>query len=209
MSDGIDRGKDPDLDRVKYGNPEAPVEDLFLRRWSPRAFAGTPIDVGTLKAIFSAGQWAASSFNEQPWRFVVGHKGDSVWQRIFESLVPGNQSWTKSAPVLFASFAKKTSSQNGGLNRVAQHDVGAASAQIALEATSLGLHTHGMAGFDPAKLALSFAAPDDFEPVACWAMGYRGDPAMLNERQRQMELSPRKRKPLSEIVFSEWGSPAF
>jgi nitroreductase len=131
------------LDEVKHGKSEVPLEDLFLRRWSPRAFAETPLDTDTLKAIFSARQWAPSSFNEQPWRFVVGRKGDSVWQRIFESMVPANQSWTKAAPVLFASFAKKTFSQNGAANRVAQHDVGAASAQISLKATIRGLHTHG------------------------------------------------------------------
>jgi nitroreductase len=197
------------LDQVKHGKSEVPLEDLFLRRWSPRAFADTPVDTDTLKAIFSAGQWAASSFNEQPWRFVVGRKGDSVWQRIFESLVPANQSWTKAAPVLFASFAKKTFSHSGAANRVAQHDVGAASAQISLKATIRGLHTHGMAGFDPAKLAKSLDVPDDFEAVACWALGYRGDPEALNEQQKQMELSERKRKTLAEIVFSDWESPAF
>ena len=80
------------LDPEKHGKSDVQVADLFLRRWSPRAFAGTPVDIGTLKAIFSAGQWAASSFNEQPWRFVVGLKGDPVWQQIFESLTPANQS---------------------------------------------------------------------------------------------------------------------
>lgn len=196
------------LDEVKHGKSEVPVEDLFLRRWSPRAFANTSIDTDTLKAIFTAGQWAASSFNEQPWRFVLGRKGDPVWQRIFETLNSANQSWTKFAPVLFASFAKKTFSQSGAANRVALHDVGAASAQISLQATIRGLHTHGMAGFDPEKLAASFAVPNDFEAVACWALGYRGDPEMLNEQQKQMELSPRKRKELAEIVFGDWGSPA-
>jgi nitroreductase len=197
------------LDQEKHGKSEVPVEDLFLRRWSPRAFADGSIDIDTLKAIFSAGQWAASSFNEQPWRFVVGRRGDQVWQRIFESLVPANQSWAESAPVLFASFAKKTFSQNGVTNRVAQHDVGAASAQISLEATSRGLHTHGMAGFDPEKLVSTMGVPNDFEAVACWALGYRGDPETLNEQQKQMELSPRNRKALAEIVFSDWESPAF
>jgi nitroreductase len=196
------------LDQEKHGRSEAPVQDLFLRRWSPRAFAETPIDLDTLKGIFSAGQWAASSFNEQPWRFVVGRKSDSVWQQIFESLAPANQSWTKSVPVLFASFAKKTFSQTGVLNRVAQHDVGAASAQISLEATARGLYAHGMAGFDPEKLALSLGVPNDFEAVACWALGYRGDPEMLIEQLRQIELSPRTRKSLAEIVFSDWESPA-
>jgi len=197
------------LDQVKHGQSEVPVEDLFLRRWSPRAFVETSIDTDTLKTIFSAGQWAASSFNEQPWRFVIGRKGDSVWERIFGSLAPPNQSWTKSAPVLFASFAKKTFSQNAAANRVAQHDVGAASAQISLQATILGLHTHGMAGFDPEKLSKSLGVPEDFEAVACWALGYRGDPETLNEQQKQMELSPRGRKALADILFSEWGSSAF
>jgi nitroreductase len=197
------------LDQEKRGKSEVPVEDLFLRRWSPRAFAESPIDIETLKAIFSAGQWAASSFNEQPWRFVVRRKGDQVWQRILESLVPTNQSWAKSAPVLFASFAKKTFSLNGVANHVAQHDVGATSAQISLEATTRGLHTHGMAGFDLEKLAMSFGVPSDFEAVACSALGYRGDPEMLNEQHKRIEIAPRERKALAEIVFNDWGSPAF
>jgi nitroreductase len=197
------------LDQQKQGKSEVPIEDLFLRRWSPRAFTETPIDSETLKAIFSAGQWAASSFNEQPWRFVVGRKGEPAWQRIFESLVPANQSWTKSAPVLFASFAKKTFTENGAVNRLAQHDVGAASAQISLKATIRGLHTHGMAGFDREKLAASCGVSNDFEAVACWALGYRGDPETLNEQQKNMELAPRNRRTLAEIVFGDWESPAF
>ena len=105
-----------DLEQLKHGKSEVPVEDLFLRRWSPRAFLETPVDTDTLKAIFSAGQWAPSSNNEQPWRFLLGRKGDSVWQRIFDSLAPRNQAWTKAAPVLYASFAKKTFSQNDAAN---------------------------------------------------------------------------------------------
>jgi len=198
-----------DLEQLKHGKSEVPVEDLFLRRWSPRAFLETPVDTDTLKAIFSAGQWAPSSNNEQPWRFLLGRKGDSVWQRIFDSLAPRNQAWTKAAPVLYASFAKKTFSQNGAANRAYQHDVGAASAQMSLEATARGLHTHGMGGFDPRKLALSCNVPNDFEPMVCWALGYLGDPETLDEQQRLMELTPRTRKPLAEAVFSDWGSSAF
>ena len=199
----------PDLDTEKRGKVDVPVEEIFLRRWSPRAFADTPVDDRQLQSIFSAGRWAASSYNEQPWRFVVGRKGDTVWQRIFEALTPSNQSWTADAPVLYASFAKKTFSQNGALNRVAQHDVGAASAQMALQASALGLYAHGMAGFDPEKLKASFATPADFDAVACWALGQRGDPGKLSENQRRSELASRQRKPLSEWVFADWGTPAF
>jgi nitroreductase len=198
-----------DLDREKHGKTEFPVEGLLLRRWSPRAFSDRPVDTEHLKTIFSAGQWAASSFNEQPWRFILGRKGDDVWTRIFDALSEPNQTWTKTAPILYASFAKVTFSHNGAPNRVAQHDVGAASAQIALQAAALGLHAHGMAGFDPEKLRASFSVPADFEPVACWAIGYRADPEVLSEKHKQMEIAPRQRKPLSALVFTNWDTPAF
>lgn len=139
---------------------------------------------------------------------MVGRKGDGEWQRIFECLAPRNQSWAGSAAVPFASFAKKATGNNGTANRVTQSDAGATSAQIALEATVLGLYTHGMAGFDLEKLITSIGVPNDFEAVACWALGYRGDPVTLIEQQKQMELSPRKRKAPADFVLSEWGSQA-
>lgn len=204
---------DQNLDEQKVGTTELPVESLFLRRWSPRAFSDKPVDNDALKSIFSAGQWAFSSANEQPWRFIVGRNGDAVWNKILDALMPGNQVWAKGAPVLFASLAKKTFSPGSRFphapNHSAQHDLGAASAQIALQATALGLHTHGMAGFDAAKLKSSFSISDDFDAVACWALGYRGDPSSLADPFSQIESLPRDRKPLSEWVFTDWETPAF
>jgi nitroreductase len=196
------------LEEKKHGVANAPVEDLILRRWSPRAFADKPVSDEDLKTIFTGGSWAASSYNEQPWRFLVGRKGDETWKKIFNSLVPMNQSWAESAPVLYASLAKKTFSHNGSPNRVAVHDVGAASATISLQATALGLHTHGMAGFDPELLRAYFGIPSDFEPVAVWALGYLGDPDRLPDNFKKSELQERTRKPLQELVFSEWGQAA-
>ena len=193
---------------VKHGKPEWPVEELLLQRWSPRAFATDPISDDDLRTIFTAGSWAASSYNEQPWRFVLGRRGDAVWQRIFDALMELNQRWTQAAPVLFASFAKLHFSHNGSPNKVAVHDVGAASAQIALQAAALGLQVHGMAGFDGERLAQSFGLGEDYKPVACWAMGRPGDPESLPEELRKGELAPRQRKPLSQFVFAGWDQPA-
>jgi len=195
------------LDQLKRGVTDSPVEDLILRRWSPRAFADKQISQTDLATMFTAAAWAASSFNEQPWRFVVGRKGDETWTKIFNSLVSPNQQWTGSAPVLFATFAKKTFSHNKSPNSVAQHDVGAACANLALQATALGLHAHGMAGFDRAALAAAFGVPQEFDPVACWAVGHLGDPQSLPEQFQKMEGQPRQRKPLSEFVFSSWEKP--
>jgi hypothetical protein len=141
----------------------------------------------------------------EPRAFVVGRLGDPAWVRVFESLTAVNQSSTKSAPVLFAWFAKKTFCQNGAANRVAPHDAGVASAQISLGATTHGLYNHGMAVFEPEWVAMSFGVPKDFEAVACWALGYRGDPVTLNKQPSQMDLFPRKRMAFAEIVFRAWG----
>ena len=192
------------LDKTKHGTATVPVEELFLRRWSPRAYAEAPVSEADLRTIFEAAAWAASSYNEQPWRFIVGRKGDAAYERIFGALMPMNQGWAKSAPVLYATFAKKTFSHNGSPNGVAVHDVGAASANASLQATALGLHTHGMAGFDGDALREAFGVPEDFVPVACWALGTLGDPETLPEPFKGMEFASRSRKGLSEIVFRDW-----
>ena len=197
-----------DLEAIKRGISDTDVLDPILRRWSPRAFAATPVTDSELKQVFNAGLWAASSFNEQPWRFVVGRKGDRVWNLIFNALVERNQGWAGTSPILFATFAKKTLSRDGAPNRHGFHDVGAACSHISLQASALGLHTHGMAGFNPEQLSSALKVPDDFEAVACWALGRSGDPAALPDMLRTIELSPRSRKSVDEVVFGgDWGQP--
>ena len=197
------------FEESKRGVTGIAVEDLILRRWSPRTFTDKPVSEGDLQSIFEAASWAASSYNEQPWRFLLGRKGDATWGKIFDCLMPLNQEWAGAAPVLYATFAKKTFTFNGKPNGVAVHDVGAASATASLEATALGLHTHGMAGFERDKLREAFAVPEGFDPVACWALGYLGEVEALPEHFREAELKPRVRKPLGEIVFAGWETPAF
>ena len=70
----------PDLDHVKHAMTKLPVEQTILNRWSPRAFAEKPVSDTDLTTVFTAGTWAASSQNEQPWRFLVGRKGDSTYE---------------------------------------------------------------------------------------------------------------------------------
>jgi nitroreductase len=196
-----------ELEKLKHA-PAIPgvIEDI-LKRWSPRAYSDQPVTPESLKEAFEAARWAASSFNEQPWRFIVGHRGDETYKKIFDSLVEFNQSWAKSAPVLILSVAKKTFTQNGSPNGLALHDTGAATAYLALQATALGFHTHSMAGFDHDKALKAFNIPGDFQAGSVTALGYLGDSNTLPEQMRQSETSPRQRKPLSEIVFSEWEKP--
>jgi nitroreductase len=196
------------IEKLKHAPTVPLVEDLIRQRWSPRAFADKEVSPEQLKAIFEAARWAASSSNEQPWRFLVGRRGDETYKKIFDSLVEFNQSWARSAPVLLLSVAKKTFTAKGNPNRTALHDTGAATANLSLQATAIGLHTHSMAGFDSDQVRASFAIPSDYEIGAVTAIGYFGDPADLPEHLLKIEVAPRQRKALEEIVFSAWEKPA-
>src|SRR5258708_7054964 len=101
---------------------EYPIHDLLRRRWSPRAFADRPVEPEKLRSLLEAARWAPSSFNEQPWAFLVGTKDQpEEYARVLGCLVPGNQNWAKAAPVLFLTVAHQFFDLNQKPNRHAFH----------------------------------------------------------------------------------------
>jgi nitroreductase len=195
------------VESLKHAPGVAGMLEPILYRWSPRAYADKRVPAEDLKRGFEAARWAASSFNEQPWRFIVGRRGDATFQKILESLVPFNQEWAKNAPVLILSVARKHFAHNGEINRHSWHDTGAAMANFGVQITALGLHSHSMAGFDHEKAKKLFHIHDDFDTVAVTAVGYQGDPDSLPEGTHKSEIAPRQRKDLKEIVYSDWEKP--
>lgn len=186
----------------------AALHELLELRWSPVAFSPRPVEPEKLRSVLEAARWAASSYNEQPWVYIVATKDDAEnFQKLLGCLVEGNQAWAKHGPVLMLSVAKLNFAMNGKPNRHALHDVGAAAASLTLQATALGLFVHQMAGFDAERARKEFSIPEGYEPVAAIALGYLGDDTVLPEKLRGRSPLKRNRKPLSEFVFSEsWGN---
>ncbi len=179
--------------------PSAPVALQFLERWSPRAFSQEPVSREELSSLFEAARWAPSCFNEQPWLFVYGADGEDR-ARIEPLLVEGNRAWARKAPVLGVVFARKNFARNGAPNRWASFDSGAASMSLALQALDLGLSTHFMGGFDEAAAHEALNVPrDEFEAMAAFAIGRRGDPGELEQSMRERER-PSDRKDRSEVA---------
>jgi len=191
----------------KLADTHPNVHELIRKRWSPRAFSSQDISNEDLKAILEAGRWAASSYNEQPWRFFVAKRSDpAAFEKFLSVLMPANQVWARNAAALIITAAKRNFSHNGSENYHALHDAGQALAYVMLQATALGLHAHAMAGFDHAKARTEIGIPSDYDIGAAVALGYIGDPEQLSEQAKKMELGPRTRKPLNEIAFgSHWG----
>ncbi|MBK7432215.1 MAG: nitroreductase family protein [Bacteroidetes bacterium] len=184
-------------------NNQMTIHNLISKRKSIRAFSEQPIDDETLASLFEAARWAPSSANEQPWRFILAKKEDKeAFVKMQDCLLEGNKIWAKGAAALFITIAKKNFDFNNKANIYSWHDVGLATAMLSVQATELNLYLHQMGGFDHAKAKEVFAIPDDYEAVSIIAVGYEGNPELLPENLRAREVGERKRKPLSELVFS-------
>ena len=180
------------------------IHPLIRDRWSPRAFRSEAVEAEKLRQLFEAARWAASSYNEQPWRFIVATSDEPHYQSVLECLVPANQSWASSAPVLGLTIVKEAYAKNGKPNRSAEHDLGLAMGNLSIQATALGLHLHQMGGVDLPRIEATFEVPDGFHPFTGFAVGYLGQAEDLPEPwMRQAETATRQRLPLTELVFGE------
>jgi nitroreductase len=189
---------------------EFPIHELIANRWSPRAFGDKDVAPETLRSLFEAARWAASSSNEQPWRFIIATRSDKEnFDKALQPLVEFNVTWAKQAAVLGFAVCELAFAKNNVPNRNAQYDTGAAMALLCIEATARGLFVHQMAGFDPDTAREVFNIPAGFEAIAAFAIGYPGDPASLPQPLRERELAPRSRKPIRDFVMTgEWAQPA-
>ncbi len=184
----------------KGSDPQHPVHDLIIKRWSPRAFDPKAITDEELNQLFEAMRWAPSSMNAQPWRMLYARKGEDAFDKIHESLMEGNKSWAINAPVLMLAMIKKTLN-DGSPNASARHDLGLAMGNLLVQATSMGIGVHQMGGFSKEKASELFQLPEDYAPNTVVALGYFGNPDSLPDRLRERELNPRSRNKVEEFVF--------
>lgn len=184
---------------IKLAKTNFPVLDIIKNRWSARSFADKAISQDALNTILEAASWAFSSSNSQPWHFTYAHKDDESFQKLVDCLLSGNKPWAKNAAVLLVVTAKKKN-DNGTENKIAKFDLGAASATLMLQATSMNIYGHVMGGFDSQKAIEVLAIDNDMhEPVVFIALGYLDEAEKLEEPFKTREITPRTRKSLEEI----------
>ncbi|TWU51925.1 nitroreductase family protein [Rubripirellula reticaptiva] len=187
-------------------NPtEFPVIESIQKRWSPYRFDASPIDDSKILCCLEAARWAASSFNDQPWSWILAKRQDTeAFKKMVGCLLEANQGWAAKASVIMVSVIRTTFQYNGKPNRVALHDLGQASAHLALQATELGLQVHQMAGLNLSATRLAYNIPEGYQPETAIAIGNpdTSEPASEAEVELQKrELGPRKRRSLAEQVF--------
>ncbi len=185
---------------LEHRTADHPVEELFLRRWSPRAMSGEVVNESELMSLFEAARWAPSTYNEQEWRFLYATQGSDDWETFLGLLMVGNQPWCASASVLIVALSAKQFTRNGKPNPVHSLDTGMAVQNLLLQGAALGLVCHPMAGFDRGKTRVALIVPEDHEIECMIAVGKPGDIEQLPENYRDMDRQPTGRKPIGEFA---------
>jgi len=199
------------MNENKMAATSVPIHELLARRWSPRAFdASRPVEREQILALIEAARWAPSCFGDEPWRYLIWdrHTDALGWHQAFGCLSASNQAWVKNVPLLLLSCAGSIFRHSDKPNRFGQHDTGAASMGLVLQAVALGLAAHQMAGFDAVKARELFAVPAEYTPMAMIAVGYQAEPEILEGERLAKEKAPRSRQPIGAAFFAgTWGQP--
>jgi nitroreductase len=185
---------------VKKAPTELNLHPLITNRWSPRALdIDDAISNDDMHAILEAARLAPSAFNEQPWRFIFGKRGEETFDQILSGLGEFNQMWAKNASALLLVTGVKQRS-NGDAHPSYQYDLGLAVSQGTFEAHHRGYITHQMTGFSHDAMCKTFDLTTT-EPVVVIAIGKQADSDILPEAMAEREKLAPNRKPLSELII--------
>lgn len=185
---------------IKKAPTDLDLHPLLVNRWSPRALdANDVISSDDLHAILEAARLAPSAFNEQPWRFVVGKRGDETFNEILNGLGEFNQKWAKNSSALILVTGAKQRI-NGDPNPTYQYDLGLAVSQGTFEAHHRGYFTHQMTGFNHDVMCKTFDLTT-LEPVVVVAIGKQDNADILPEKMAEREKIQSTRKALNEVIL--------
>ena len=173
----------------------------LARRFSARDFTGATITPETLRSLLEAAQSSPSSYNDQPWTFIVALRQDEGRFAQLLLCMGGNAVWAKEASALLACVAKKDLDRERRPNPHAWHDIGLAVMAMAVQGVSLGLQMREMAGIDRSMTRQLYQVRETHDIVTGLAVGVA--------RQERDPEALRDRKPLDQFVFQDaWGKPA-
>ena len=181
-------------------------------RWSPSVFdPAHTLEREQVALLLEAARWAPSCGNAQPAHFLVAERGSPGHEVLVRHLSRGNAAWVPRASLVLvvgAQVAPDEDGEGGYKPFHAEYDTGQAAAHVTLQAVAMGLVAHQFAGFDKDATARDLGVPDHVKLMAGIAIGVRGDPAEVSERDREREAKPRRRRPLEQTAYADrWGEP--
>lgn len=167
--------------------------ELSQKRHSPRAFDGSALTWQDLAEGFEAARLSSSSYNNQPWRFVVALRGEAGFDVLLDTAVAANRNWMKDAGAIVGVIANTVLEKTGEKDHAALLGVGMAVGAMELAFVENNLVSMQAGGFDREAFARAVHLPDHMIAVSLLAVG------RLPEGQK---APPTKdRKSLHDIAF--------
>lgn len=156
------------------------ITPLLRQRWSPKTFDPThTVDDEQVSLLLEAARWAPSARNVQPWRFILGRRGDQVRARI-EPHVAGKSAWALDASLLVVNIYDVW---RPGLD-LAIYDLGGAVAHMSVQGEALGLHARQFASFDVDALQREFGIERPYAAATITAFGVPPEGFRPDDRTR-------------------------
>lgn len=149
---------------------------LYQRRRSCRDFADRPVSRELLLELLEAARWAPSGGNLQPWRFVVVRDADRRRQLVGACL---GQGFVAAAPVVvvLCALPEVSALHYGARGRdlYCLQDVAAATQNLMLRATELGLGVCWVGAFDEVAVARVLGLDPSWRPLVVVPVGWPRD----------------------------------
>jgi nitroreductase len=171
-------------------------------RRARRALSDKPIPKDVVERVLTAGTYAPSCFNNQPWRFIAVQAPESL--DLVKQHLSKNNLWGTSSPLMVLVVTKPDlDCRLDGERDYALFDAGMAVMALQLQAVKEGLYVHPIAGFRAPELRTAMGIPEDHILITVVILGYPGTDELLNDKQKDSEKSARERKPLSDVVAND------
>ncbi len=164
------------------------------KRCSIRKYSDKAIEPDKLAYVLECGKLAPSAVNYQPWYFVVIQSEEGI-QKIRECYP---REWFKTAStylLICGDHSQSWKRASDGKDHM-DIDVSIAAEHICLAAAEQDLGTCWVCNFDTELCRTHFNIPNSVEPVVILSIGYP-------ETDSLFELTPKKRKPISEVIIKE------
>lgn len=167
--------------------------ELSQKRHSPRAFDGSTLTWEDLAEGFESARLSSSSYNNQPWRFVIALRGEDSFEVLLNTAVEANRNWMKDAGAIVGVIANTVLEKTGEKDHAALLGVGMAVGVMELAFVENGLVSMQAGGFDRDAFAAAVELPNHMAAVSLLAVG--------RLPQGQKAPSTKERKALKDIAF--------
>lgn len=72
----------------KKASTDHPIHAPLAERWSPYAFQDRSVSDDDLRSLFKSARWARSSYNKQPWTYIVAKRENSAeFEKLLSCLI--------------------------------------------------------------------------------------------------------------------------